>query len=102
MQLIPILFRNSPKAILKIRMVYTVELLHIASRYNDFAGLYYAKNFLMPLSVRTLLSRFFLPFCKWMERKSPGRWPHLRRILIIRKNLISKYFVEPVNIFPKV
>ncbi len=33
------------------------------------AGLYFAENFLMPLSIAGLLSMLFLPFCKWMERK---------------------------------
>lgn len=34
-----------------------------------FAGLYYAKDFLMPLSIGAVLATFFLPFCKWLEVK---------------------------------
>ncbi|MBL7893459.1 MAG: AI-2E family transporter [Bacteroidia bacterium] len=33
-----------------------------------FAGLYYAKGFLMPLSVAAVMATLFLPFCNWMER----------------------------------
>lgn len=34
-----------------------------------FAGLHYAKDFLMPLSIGGVLATLFLPFCKWMEEK---------------------------------
>jgi len=34
-----------------------------------FAGLYYAKAFLMPLFVGGILATLFLPFCNWMEKK---------------------------------
>ncbi|MBC7845150.1 MAG: AI-2E family transporter [Flavobacterium sp.] len=34
-----------------------------------FAGLYYAKSFLMPLFIGGILATLFLPFCNWMERK---------------------------------
>lgn len=34
-----------------------------------FAGLYYAKGFLMPLAIAGVLATLFLPFCKWMEGK---------------------------------
>lgn len=34
-----------------------------------FAGLYYAKSFLMPLFIGGLLATLFLPFCNWMEKK---------------------------------
>lgn len=33
------------------------------------AGLYFAKPFLMPLTVAAVLATLFLPFCKWMEAK---------------------------------
>lgn len=37
-----------------------------------FAGLYYAKTFLMPLFIGGILATLFLPFCNWMEkRKTP-------------------------------
>lgn len=34
-----------------------------------FAGLYYAKSFLMPLFIGGILATLFLPFCNWMEKK---------------------------------
>lgn len=34
-----------------------------------FAGLHYAKDFLMPLSIGAVVATLFLPFCKWMEEK---------------------------------
>lgn len=34
-----------------------------------FAGLYYAKAFLMPLFIGGILATLFLPFCNWMQRK---------------------------------
>ena len=34
-----------------------------------FAGLYYAKAFLMPLFIGGILAALFLPFCNWMEKK---------------------------------
>ncbi len=34
-----------------------------------FAGLYYAKAFLMPLCIGGILATLFLPFCNWMEKK---------------------------------
>ena len=34
-----------------------------------FAGLYYAKAFLMPLFIGGILATLFLPFCRWMEKK---------------------------------
>jgi predicted PurR-regulated permease PerM len=36
-----------------------------------FAGLYYAKEFLMPLSIGGILATLFLPFSKWLEQKIP-------------------------------
>lgn len=34
-----------------------------------FAGLYYAKAFLMPLAIGGVLATLFLPFSKWLENK---------------------------------
>ncbi len=34
-----------------------------------FAGLHYAKDFLMPLAIGGVLAALFLPFCNWMEGK---------------------------------
>lgn len=39
-----------------------------------FAGLYYAQDFLIPLSIGGILATLFLPFCNWMERKRVPRW----------------------------
>jgi predicted PurR-regulated permease PerM len=38
-----------------------------------FAGLHYAKEFLMPLAIGAVLATLFLPFCKWMEEKKVPR-----------------------------
>lgn len=38
-----------------------------------FAGLYFAKAFLMPLAIAGILATLFLPFCNWMERKKIPR-----------------------------
>jgi len=37
------------------------------------AGLYFAKDFLIPLSIGAVLATLFLPFCKWMEIKKIPR-----------------------------
>ncbi len=34
-----------------------------------FAGLHFAKDFLMPLAIGSVLATLFLPFCRWMEKK---------------------------------
>lgn len=34
-----------------------------------FAGLYFAKEFLMPLAIAGVVATLFLPFCRWMESK---------------------------------
>lgn len=34
-----------------------------------FGGLYFAKDFLIPLSIGAVLATLFLPVCKWMEEK---------------------------------
>lgn len=34
-----------------------------------FAGIYFAKEFLMPLCIGGILATLFLPFCHWMEKK---------------------------------
>lgn len=38
-----------------------------------FAGLHYAKEFLMPLSIGAVLATLFLPLCKWLEGKKVPR-----------------------------
>jgi predicted PurR-regulated permease PerM len=34
-----------------------------------FAGIYFAKEFLMPICIGSILATLFLPFCNWLERK---------------------------------
>lgn len=34
-----------------------------------FAGLHFAADFLMPLSIGGVLATLFLPFCRWMEKR---------------------------------
>ncbi len=37
-------------------------------------GLYYAKEFLIPLAIAAVLATLFLPFCKWMEAKKAPKF----------------------------
>lgn len=39
-----------------------------------FAGLYFAKEFLMPIAIGGIVATLFLPFCKWMEKKNLPRF----------------------------
>lgn len=39
-----------------------------------FAGVYYAKVFLMPLCIGGILATLFLPFCNWMEKCKIPKW----------------------------
>lgn len=49
-----------------------------------FAGLHYAKDFLMPLFIGVVLATLFLPFCKWMEeRKVPKGLAALLCLLVL-------------------
>lgn len=36
-------------------------------------GLYYGRDFLIPLSIGGVIATFFLPFCKWLESKKIAR-----------------------------
>ncbi len=38
-----------------------------------FSGLYFAKGFLMPISIGGVIATVFLPYCKWMETKKVPR-----------------------------
>ena len=49
----------------------TAVIKNLLLLFLIFAGLYYAKEFLMPLSIGGILATLFLPFCKWMEQKIP-------------------------------
>ncbi len=35
-----------------------------------FSGLYFAKAFLMPISIGGVLATLFLPYCRWMEKRN--------------------------------
>lgn len=49
-----------------------------------FAGLHFAKDFLMPLSIGIVLATLFLPLCKWMEmHKVPKALAALLCILVL-------------------
>jgi len=39
-----------------------------------FGGLYYAKAFLMPITIALVIATLFLPFCRWMEAKKIPKW----------------------------
>ncbi len=41
--------------------------------FLTFGGLYYAKEFLMPIVIGGILVTLFLPFCRWMERRKIPR-----------------------------
>lgn len=58
-----------------------------------FAGLYYAKEFLMPLSIGGLLATLFLPFCKWMEKKRMPRGLATFICLIVLLSVISGFVI---------
>jgi len=51
-----------------------------------FGGLYFAKDFLMPLTTGGVLATLFLPFCKWMEKK---KVPALLAVLICLLLLVA-------------
>ena len=48
----------------KSSIIKTLLLLFLV-----FAGLHYAKDILMPLTIAGVLATLFFPFCKWMEGK---------------------------------
>ncbi len=50
--------------ITKSSIIKTLLLLFLV-----FAGLHYAKDILMPLTIASVLATLFFPFCKWMEGK---------------------------------
>ncbi|HLC82267.1 MAG TPA: AI-2E family transporter, partial [Bacteroidia bacterium] len=56
------------------------------------AGLYYAKYFLIPLAIGTVLATLFLPFCKWMEGKKLQRGLAVSICLLVLLLLIAGVF----------
>lgn len=49
----------------------TAVIKNLLLLFLIFVGLYYAKEFLMPLAIGGILATLFLPFCRWMEQKLP-------------------------------
>jgi predicted PurR-regulated permease PerM len=49
----------------------TAVIKNLILLFLIFAGLYYAKEFLIPLSIGGILATLFLPFSKWLELKIP-------------------------------
>lgn len=58
-----------------------------------FAGLYYAKAFLMPLFIGGILATLFLPFCNWMEKKKIPRALAVFICLLSLAFIITSIFV---------
>jgi predicted PurR-regulated permease PerM len=58
-----------------------------------FAGLYYAKAFLMPLFIGGILATLFLPFCHWMEKKKIPKGLAVFIYLLSLALIISSIFV---------
>lgn len=57
-----------------------------------FAGLYFAKDFLMPLCIGGILATLFLPFCNWMEKKNIGRTIAVLVCLLVVLVIIFTFF----------
>jgi predicted PurR-regulated permease PerM len=38
-----------------------------------FVGIYFGKDFIMPIAIGVVLSALFLPFCKWLQKKGVPR-----------------------------
>lgn len=49
----------------------TAVIKNLLLLFLIFAGLYYAQEFLIPLSIGGILATLFLPFCRWLELKLP-------------------------------
>jgi predicted PurR-regulated permease PerM len=56
-----------------------------------FAGLYYAKIFLMPLCVGGILATLFLPFCNWMEKHKTPKWVAVLICLLVLLLVIAGF-----------
>ena len=57
-----------------------------------FSGLYFAKDFLMPLCIGGILATLFLPFCKWMERKKVSKVVAVLLCLLVLLTLVIGVF----------
>jgi predicted PurR-regulated permease PerM len=51
----------------------SVVLKKLLLLFLVIAGLYFAKDFLMPLAIGGILATLFLPFSTWMEKKKLPR-----------------------------
>lgn len=55
-------------------VLYTASVIKkLLFLFLVIAGLYYAKEFLMPLAIGALIATLFLPLCKWLEAKKIPR-----------------------------
>jgi predicted PurR-regulated permease PerM len=45
----------------------------LAILFLAFAGLYFAKNLLVPICIAAILSALFLPLCRWLENRNISR-----------------------------
>lgn len=52
----------------------TLLIKRLLTLFLVFAGLYYAKAFIMPLCIGGVLATLFLPFCRWLEYKRVPKW----------------------------
>lgn len=57
-----------------------------------FAGLYFAKDFLIPLAIGGILATLFLPFCNWMERKKVPKTIAVLLCLMVLLIIIFTFF----------
>ncbi len=57
-----------------------------------FAGLYFAKDFLIPLAIGGILATLFLPFCNWMEGKKVPKTIAVLLCLMVLLVIIFTFF----------
>ena len=53
------------------------------------AGLYFAKDFLMPLAIGGVLATLFLPFCKWMQGKKVPKGIAVAMCLLLFLSIVT-------------
>jgi predicted PurR-regulated permease PerM len=58
-----------------------------------FAGLYYAKVFVMPICIGGIIATLFLPFCKWMEKHAIPKWLAVFFSLLVLLMVITGFVV---------
>jgi predicted PurR-regulated permease PerM len=56
-----------------------------------FAGLYYAKVFLMPFCIGAIVATLFLPFCNWMEKHKIPKWVAVLICLLVLLIIIAGF-----------